>query len=401
MSLSSETVLASAPAGAAGLKGEKGDTGDIGSIGPAGPEGPQGPAGSNELQNGSATAPALHFASSPATGLYSSATDTLDIATNGVRRITVDASGGIALRGVVSLGGDVWSGGASFIRRSDYNTAVGSSALSSLTVGQRNTAMGFNALRNFAGDYYDYGLNTALGFQAMRETVNGVGNTGVGDSALLNATGNFNTALGTGALGGLITGNQNIAIGVNSAYNTTTGSNNIWLGSIGLPSQSDTIFIGQGQTKTYVAGIYGQATLGASVPVVVDVYGKLATINSSRTVKDDIQDMGAASDALRRLRPVTFRYKEPYADGSRPLQYGLIAEEVAEIDPGLVAYSSTGDVLTVQYHLVNAMLLNEVQKQERQIEAQNALVGSQAAKLAELLERLEALERHKAPDPAR
>jgi len=46
------------------------------------------------------------------------------------------------------------------------------------------------------------------------------------------------------------------------------------------------------------------------------------------------------SRRLRQLRPVTFRYLQPAADGIRPLHYGLTAEELAAIDPHLVQYTA-------------------------------------------------------------
>ena len=79
--------------------------------------------------------------------------------------------------------------------------------------------------------------------------------------------------------------------------------------------------------------------------------------------------MGDASSDLMQLRPVSFYYRPEYSDGPRTLQYGLIAEEVAELYPELVQYDpKTGEPETVYYHLVNAMLLNEVQKQHRKIQ---------------------------------
>ena len=70
------------------------------------------------------------------------------------------------------------------------------------------------------------------------------------------------------------------------------------------------------------------------------------TVRSSRRSKDDIRDMGDASGGLLRLRPVTFRYKQKAADGSAPIRYGLIAEEVAEVYPELVVYDGEGRVET-------------------------------------------------------
>lgn len=94
--------------------------------------------------------------------------------------------------------------------------------------------------------------------------------------------------------------------------------------------------------------------------------------------------MAEASDGLRRLRPVTFYYKQTEPVGSRELQYGLIAEEVAAVYPELVEYSETGEPFTVRYQLLGPMLLNEVQKQDRQIREQQQQLQSQAAEVAEL-----------------
>jgi len=77
--------------------------------------------------------------------------------------------------------------------------------------------------------------------------------------------------------------------------------------------------------------------------------------------------MGDASSGLMRLRPVTFRYQKPFNDGSKPIQYGLIAEEVSEAYPDLVARDAAGQIETVKYQLLDPMLLNELQKQNARI----------------------------------
>jgi hypothetical protein len=100
---------------------------------------------------------------------------------------------------------------------------------------------------------------------------------------------------------------------------------------------------------------------------MIDSFGQLGTTSSSRRFKEDIADMGAASYDLMRLRPVTYRYKQPFADGSKPIQYGLIAEEVAEVYPDLVAHSADGQIETVKYQVLDSMLLNEVQRQQVEI----------------------------------
>ncbi|MGH9778791.1 MAG: tail fiber domain-containing protein, partial [Candidatus Acidiferrales bacterium] len=98
---------------------------------------------------------------------------------------------------------------------------------------------------------------------------------------------------------------------------------------------------------------------------------------------------------LLRLRPVTFRYRQTMADGSKPLQYGLIAEEVAEVMPELVVYDAEGQPQTVQYHVLPALLLNELQRQHAEVETLRAQLDAQKAELAVLRaqqDRLAALE---------
>lgn len=245
----------------------------------------------------------------------------------------------------------------------DVNTAVGSGAMPANTTGNANTGLGVNVLNsNTTG-----GSNTALGFQALFTNVSGGNNTAVGSNALSNATGSGNIALGR--LAGLA---------------ITSGSNNIDIGNNPPGNESNTIRIGSTQTATFLAGVNG-ATASSGVQVFVDASGKLGTVTSSNRFKEDVRDMGAASDDLMRLRPVTFHYKAGYDDGSRLLQYGLIAEEVAGVAPDLVQYDDKGQPFTVRYHAVNAMLLNELQKQR-------AKVGEQAAELARQQSQLESQE---------
>ena len=158
-------------------------------------------------------------------------------------------------------------------------------------------------------------------------------------------------------------------IGFWAGIRATTGDNNIYIANLGQPGDSGVIAIGeQGvQTDTFIAGISGATTGLPGTTVLIDANGQLGTISSSRRFKQDIHNMDQASSALMRLRPVTFRYKKAYANGERPVQYGLIAEEVDEVYPELVVKNEEGQVQTVEYQKLNSMLLNEVQKQHRQI----------------------------------
>ena len=155
----------------------------------------------------------------------------------------------------------------------------------------------------------------------------------------------------------------------------------------GNTTENGAIRIGtsQHQTKAYVAGIRGVTTgLSNAVAVLIDGNGQLGTIKSSRAVKEDIHPMGDVSNRLLALQPVTFRYKEPFANGEKPIQFGLIAEEVAETFPELVVYDSNGKPETVSYHLLATLLLNEFQKAHAIIETQASHIAALEAQSAEL-----------------
>jgi hypothetical protein len=261
------------------------------------------------------------------------------------------------------------------------NTALGEGALFSNTTGSFNTATGSRALESNTTGI----TNTALGSGALRNNTTGGDNTATGSGALAsNTTGQDNTALGEGALEGNTTGNNNIAVGIGAGANVTIGSNNIYIANFGVPTDNRRIRIGsqgnqQEQTATFIAGIRGRTTSEAdALPVLIDSDGQLGTANSSRRVKTDIHDLGDHSRALHQLRPVSFRYRSHPPDG--PLEYGLIAEEVAEIYPDLVVRDTDGQPAGVRYHVLPAMLLNELQRQQRTVEAQ-------ASRLAEYDER--------------
>jgi hypothetical protein len=205
-----------------------------------------------------------------------------------------------------------------------------------------------------------------------------------------NSTGDENTASGAYALAGNTTGSNNIAIGFCAACNVTGGnSNNIEIGTAGASTDNGVISIGTSgvQTSFFAQGIYGISSgSNNAIPVLIDSSGQLVTVSSSRRFKEDIQDMGEASSGLMRLRPVTFRYKKLLADGSQPMQYGLIAEEVAEVYPDLVAYSADGQMETVKYQVLDSMLLNEVQRQQAEIRDQRDAIRD----LQERLNKMEA-----------
>jgi hypothetical protein len=264
--------------------------------------------------------------------------------------------------------------------------AVGASAAGALDcsngVPGGSVALGEGALAANTGSQ-----NVAVGVGALGRSMTGNFNTGIGSIALANnLTGSDNTAIGIGALSSNIDGSRNIAIGrlAGTAF-IRGGSDNIVIGHRGEVRDSNTIRLGSGQTHTFIAGIRGQNPQGSGEQVVViDTNGQLGTISSSRRFKDDIADMGSASAGLLALRPVTFRYKQRSADGSKPLDYGLIAEEVAEVYPDLVVRNDAGEIETVQYHKLTPMLINELQRQERAIEGLRAEIDALQTRLVTL-----------------
>ncbi len=118
-----------------------------------------------------------------------------------------------------------------------------------------------------------------------------------------------------------------------------------------------------------------------AVPVVIDSAGQLGTVSSSARFKDEIKPMDKASETILGLKPVTFHYK---SDNTGTAQFGLIAEEVAKVNPDLVVRDDDGQIYTVRYDAVNAMLLNEFLKEHRKVEEQDRKVKEQLATITRL-----------------
>ncbi len=269
------------------------------------------------------------------------------------------------------------------------NTAVGSQTLFSNTGGDYNTAVGIGAI----GVGATGSNNTALGANALRSSI-GSDNTATGLQALYsNTTGRNNTATGENALGRNTTGILNTALGYQAGFNLTTGDNNIDIGNVGVAAEAATIRIGTSgtQTRSFIAGIRGITTGSANViAVLIDSNGQLGTVSSSRRYKEDIVDMSDASARLLALRPVTFRYKKAYDDGSKPIQFGLIAEEVAETFPELAVFNEDGQPETVKYQDLPPLLLNEFLKDHRRVDE---LAAKQETEVKQLREENAALKK--------
>jgi len=150
------------------------------------------------------------------------------------------------------------------------------------------------------------------------------------------------------------------------------GSHNIYIGDFGVTTESSTIRIGTSnvQDAAFIAGISLTPVVGDAV--VVDANGQLGTATSSARFKNDIKPMDKASESILTLKPVTFRYK---SDSKGTPQFGLIAEEVAKVNPDLVVRDRNGEIYSVRYEAVNAMLLNEFLKEHRKNEEQQATIA--------------------------
>lgn len=385
----------SGPAGPAGPPGPEGPPGPPGPQGPEGPQGPMGPPGvpcagcvdhaslapeavaTGNIQNGAVTNAKLAVLETP--GLVRNSATTATSANVPDAIVARDAHGGFeaataTLEDVrfagpadapatrVSLGDEpllraaatetvlgIGAGGDV-----PYGTvAIGASAGAGITTGERNTAVGLGAL---AGG-----------------PLAGAGNVAIGANAL-------------GQLGGASVGN--IALGTSAGSELQSGSFNIYLSHPG-GNESNTIRIGHPQVQhhAYIAGVWDATPATQDFGyVVVDADGKLGTIPSSGRTKHDVRDIGGASAALYDLRPVAFRYL-PEIDPTQTPSYGLIAEEVAEVMPELVTRNPRGEAQTVKYHLLAPLLLNELQRMRRELDAAAAEVAELRAAVEMLRER--------------
>ena len=326
-----------------------------------------------------------------------------------------------------------------------YNTAVGFYSLGSNTIGRFNTALGMGTLLFNVGEATSYGTeNTAIGAAALLNNTRGTRNTAVGAFALfynigaanIGPDGSNSTAVGDSALFNNTTGCCNIGIGYQALYENTEGFNNVAVGStslynniigeentaiggftlafnvagrfntaLGFGAGNDVtgdgnVCIGQGvdgemgvDDRTYIRNINTTTqNFSAGVNDYVTVRltdGRLGhtTVVSSQRYKEDIKPLAGVSEALYDLRPVSFRLKKEY-DETQAVGFGLIAEEVEDVDPALVYCNNKGQVESVRYDMVNAMLLNEFLKEHRKVQEQQAIIAQLRKDMESVLARL-------------
>ena len=280
-----------------------------------------------------------------------------------------------------------------FRNNANENTAIGIGALLSNTSGFGNTATGAFALFSNTGSADnpnqptgDPGsLNTANGDRALFSSTTGTLNTAIGANALFeNTTGSGNTAVGTSTLANSTSGNGNIALGFSAGNAVNIASNVIAIGTLGQ-DVSNSCFIGQIYTNL-------QPQVGTDPDLVtINSDGRLGRANvSSRRYKHDIKPMHDASEAIYALKPVSFRYHRQY-DPSQTIAFGLIAEEVSEVNSDLVGHNRQGQPESVRYEQINAMLLNEFLKEHHKGEEQDRKIQEQETTIAELKSGIKAL----------
>jgi trimeric autotransporter adhesin len=198
----------------------------------------------------------------------------------------------------------------------------------------------------------------------------------MGYEALLNnRDGGANTVIGYQALSRNPSGVANTAIGYASGANLNSGSYNVYIGAnVGGVSGE----VGH----TYISNI-ASTQQNLSVVTVDLATGLLGHEFSSRRYKEDIKAMDSASEAIFSLQPVTYRHKKEI-DKTQALDYGLVAEQVAKVDPNLAVRDGKGQIESIRYNAVNAMLLNEFLKEHKKVEAQQCKICSQEETITRL-----------------
>ena len=261
----------------------------------------------------------------------------------------------------------------------NHNTAVGAGALA-LNTGDNNTATGTSALLlNDTGT-----SNTANGAFALFSNTTGNSNTAIGDNALTaNVDGYGNIAIGPSSMVNNVGGNLNIVVGALSGGNLINGVSNIYIGTLVAPSTDETATIRiadnalpvpGANSRVFIGGISNSYVGAGNAPVVINGAGQLGTLPSSSRFKKDIQSMDKSSEVIYSLRPVTFHYK---GDETNTACSGLIAEEVAKVEPSLILLDEEGKPQTVRYEQINAMLLNEFLKEHRELAELKSIVVEQ------------------------
>jgi len=163
---------------------------------------------------------------------------------------------------------------------------------------------------------------------------------------------------------------------------TNTGSPRISIDSNGFaaigstPTAAARLFV-NGDLRASGSVFVGNLVGGGSVSVCMGgLGGFLGQCSSSVRYKSNIRKFSPGLDIIRHLRPVSFNWRSDNAP-----DMGLVAEDVAKVEPLLVTHNEKGEVEGVKYDRVGVVLVNAVNEQQAEIESLRKLLAEQTALL--------------------
>jgi hypothetical protein len=244
------------------------------------------------------------------------------------------------------------------------NSFFGRSAGASSTTGSHNAFFGRNA-----------GLNNTTGFNNAFVGKNaGIDNTAGGNDTFVgnyagenNTSGNSNSFYGAFAGNTNTTGSNNTIIGAGADLASSNLTYATAIGGGAIVSTSNTIVLGRDTDTVTIPGTLKMVTFApaAANEICANFGGQIGLCLSSLRYKTAVETYTEGLDVVRRLRPISFRWKEGgIAD------VGFAAEEVAAIEPRLVIRTAEGVVEGVRYGQITTVLVNAVMEQQAMIERQ-------------------------------
>lgn len=181
------------------------------------------------------------------------------------------------------------------------NLVIGNNSATSLSTGHNNVVSGNQSALSLASGTFNTFVGNATGF-----VMNGDGNTALGFAAAYSwgSTGNNNTCVGSGA-------------GGTAVPSTYSGSNNTLLGYNASPSSNS---------------VSNEITLGNSSIATIRAQVTSITALSDERDKTDIEPLEYGLDFVNELNPVSFTWN--MRDGAKvgELDFGFIAQQLAEVE---------------------------------------------------------------------
>lgn len=252
------------------------------------------------------------------------------------------------------------------------NTFLGRSAGRNNTDGSSNVFVGISAGQaNTTAD-----LNAFFGGSAGDANTEGFANTFIGsDAGGANTLGDNNTFVGRSAGNANVLGIQNTALGRDANVSVDGLNNATAIGAGAIVTASNRVQLGRNNVDTVSVG-----KLDVAVATNLCVNGTvLAACSSSGRYKENVKPLGSSLSLVQKLRPVTFDWK-----GRNEHDLGLIAEEVAKIDPLLVTRNPDGEIQGVKYDQLSVVLINAIKEQQAGISDQQSVISGQKSQIDEL-----------------